>query len=82
MMTDAEALAMIHTAADEVKAGLSAKITPATNLSEDGIFDSLDIMAFLFELETLRGGKIEAIDESYSDFRVSSLMRLLQSTAL
>jgi len=47
-----------------------------TQLIDDGILDSLDAMAFLFEFETRLGSKLDAIDEDFDDFRVGRLVEI------
>ncbi|MGH1417084.1 MAG: hypothetical protein ACRBB0_26610 [Pelagimonas sp.] len=73
-MTEAEALALIHKAADEVTPGASEKLTMESHLQNDEIFDSLDLMNFMFELEHLYGEKIEQVTEDFDDYRVSTLV--------
>ncbi|MGI3167282.1 hypothetical protein [Pseudooceanicola sp. 200-1SW] len=58
-MTEAEALDMIKKARDIVSPGSGDKVTPETELQQDEILDSLDLMNFMFELEHLKGSKIE-----------------------
>ena len=41
------------------------------------MLDSLDSMTFLFELENDLGMKLEAIDETYEDFRVGSIVDIV-----
>ena len=76
-MTEIDAVALIQNAVDEVKPGAGQHLTLESDLVEDGVLDSLDVMAFLFELETKRGAKLVQIDEAYTDFRVSTLVRML-----
>ncbi|MEZ5662079.1 MAG: hypothetical protein R3E94_00935 [Burkholderiaceae bacterium] len=78
-MTDDQALAMIKAALEKTTPGLSAKVTPDVHLIKDKIIDSLDSMNFLFELEQLHGGQLEAIDETFDDFRVIRLIQILQT---
>jgi acyl carrier protein len=78
-MTGDEAFAMIKNAAAAVNPNAADKISLASHLVDDGIFDSLDLMNFLFELETAIGHKIEQIDEDYSDFRVQALIAVLEN---
>ena len=78
-MTDEEALGMVRDAINEVSAGAGDKVTMETDLVADEVLDSLDIMNFLFELETANGSKIEAIDETYDDYRVSSIVEHLKN---
>ncbi|MCB9992215.1 MAG: acyl carrier protein [Hyphomicrobiaceae bacterium] len=78
-MTENEAFELIKKALDETAAGLSAKVTMDSHLTKDEIVDSLDSMNFLFELEQLLGHKIEAIDETFDDFRVKRLIELISS---
>jgi acyl carrier protein len=68
---------MIKASLDATLPGKSASITLETELIKDGILDSLDSMNFLFELEGLNGAKLEAIDETFDDFRVSRLVEIL-----
>lgn len=76
-MTENEALELIRSALNEVQEGAGNDVTPETDLVQEDVLDSLDLMNFLFELETANGKKIEAIDENYSDYRVSKLIELL-----
>lgn len=76
-MTRDEAMNLIRDALDATKPGLSAKVTETSDLIGENLVDSLDSMNFLFELETLFGRKLTAIDESFSDFRVSKLIDIL-----
>lgn len=76
-MTEIDALAMIKSAVHEVKPGAGEQLTLESDLVNDGILDSLDVMAFLFELETMRDAKFIEIDEAYADFRISTLVRMM-----
>jgi acyl carrier protein len=76
-MTHEQALDMIKQALDETGKGLSSRVSASTDLVNDQILDSLDTMNFLFELEKIRGNKIDAIDDTFDDFRVSTIMDLL-----
>jgi acyl carrier protein len=78
-MTDGEAFAMITEALEKTGTGLSAKVTRETHLTDDKIIDSLDSMNFLFELETIVGKKLTAIDETFDDFRVERLIEILRA---
>ena len=78
-MTDEQALAMIKAALEKTTPGLSARVTPEVHLIKDKVIDSLDSMNFLFELEQLHGGQLDAIDETFDDFRVVRLIEILQS---
>ena len=78
-MNSEEALTLIKKALENVEAGLAEKIHTRTNLVDDDILDSLEVMNFLFELENLHGKNIEEIDEEFSDFRVSKLIEILSS---
>jgi len=80
-MTHDEALSLIKDALEKTKAGLADKITPDVDLIKDKIIDSLDSMNFLFELEQLHGSQLDAIDETFDDFRVSRLIEILQEAA-
>jgi len=53
-------------------------LQPETHLLKDGVIDSLDSMAFVYELEKLCGRDIEEIGEDFSDFRVVRLTEILQ----
>lgn len=77
-MTHDEALSLIKDALEKTKAGVADKITPDVDLIKDKIIDSLDSMNFLFELEQLHGSQLDAIDETFDDFRVSRLIEILQ----
>jgi acyl carrier protein len=76
-MTEAEALEMIKSAINEVSAGAGDEITMETHLADDDVLDSLDLMNFLFELEQLKGSKIEEITETFDDYRVATLAGFL-----
>lgn len=76
-MTEAEALDMIKKALEIVSPGSAEKVTPETELQQDEILDSLDLMNFMFELEHLKGSKIEQVTETFEDYRVSTLMGFL-----
>jgi hypothetical protein len=78
-MTEADALAMIKSAVHEVKPGAGEQLTLESDLVTDEILDSLDVMAFLFEIETMRGAKFVEINETYADFRVSTLIQMLMA---
>ncbi len=81
-MTRDEALAAVTKALAATVGDVTGTITEDTNLVDDGILDSLDSMTFLFELENDLGSKLEAIDETYDDFRVGSLVDIVvQATA-
>jgi acyl carrier protein len=76
-MTQEEAFSLIQKALEATSPRLSKKVSYETHLTADGIVDSLDSMNFLFELEQLYGSRLEAIDESFEDFRVSRLVDIL-----
>ena len=81
-MTRDEALAAVTKALAATVGDVTGTITEDTNLVDDGILDSLYSMTFLFELENDLGSKLEAIDETYDDFRVGSLVDIVvQATA-
>ena len=65
---------MIKKAADEVTPGTGERLSMDTHLRKDGIFDSLDMMNFMFELEDLNGHKIAQVTEDFEDYRVSTLV--------
>lgn len=67
------ALEMIRSAVGAVQPELAGQVMADSDLAE-GMLDSLDMMAFLFELEQLNGRRIAAIDENFSDFRVTRLI--------
>lgn len=76
-MSEDEALTMIRRAMATLRPDLAPEIGPASDIAGEGMLDSLDVMAFLFELEQLHGRKIAAIDENFRDFRVSRLVEEL-----
>lgn len=80
-MTRDEALAMIKQALEKTSPGISVNVSEGTHLVDDKILDSLEVMNFLFELEQLRGSQIEAIDETFDDFRVSRLIEILTAAS-
>ena len=81
-MTREEALAAITKALTATVGTVDGDVTEETNLVDDGMLDSLDSMTFLFELENDLGSKLEAIDETYDDFRVGSIVDIVvQATA-
>jgi acyl carrier protein len=75
-MTRDEALAAI-TKALTATVGSVDDLTEETNLVEDGLLDSLDSMTFLFELENDLNTKLDAIDETYDDFRVGAIVDIV-----
>lgn len=76
-MNKDEALELIKKALEATSEGSSAEVTMDTHLTEDDVLDSLDAMNMLFELEQLFGKKLEAIDETFEDFRVATLVDIL-----
>jgi acyl carrier protein len=76
-MTREDALAAITKALTTTVGDIDGAITEDTDLVEDGMLDSLDSMTFLFELENDLGMKLEAIDETYEDFRVVSIVDIV-----
>lgn len=80
-LSNEAALELIRAALEKTKTGLSLKIDESTDLIKDKVIDSLDSMNFLFELEELHGAQLDAIDETFDDFRVSRLVEILQAAA-
>ncbi len=78
-MTGDEAFTRIKKAASAVNPKAAEAITATSDLAGDGFFDSLDLMNFLFELESDLGHKIDQIDEDYTDFRVPALVNILET---
>jgi acyl carrier protein len=76
-MTREEALAAITKALTATVGSVDGDVTEDTNLVEDGLLDSLDSMTFLFELENDLDTKLEAIDETYEDFRVGAIVDIV-----
>jgi acyl carrier protein len=76
-MTREEALAAITKALTATVGSVDADVTEETNLVDDGLLDSLDSMTFLFELENDLNTKLDAIDETYEDFRVGSIVDIV-----
>lgn len=76
-MTREDALAAITKALTTTVGDVDGTITEDTDLVDDGMLDSLDSMTFLFELENDLGLKLEAIDETYEDFRVGSIVDIV-----
>ena len=77
-MTQQEALAMIHRALETAVPGSSSKVTMASHLVTDGVIDSLDLMAFLYELEKDCGDSLDEITDDFKDYRVTRLVEMLQ----
>lgn len=75
MTTDA--FASIIRALDTMSPGLSENVSMDTHLVNDGIVDPIDTLSFLFELEQLLGKKLDEIDETFDDFRVSRLVEII-----
>lgn len=73
-MTQENAFDLIRKAANEVADGAGDRLTMESHLLEDDVFDSLDLMNFMFELEELLGRKIEEVTEDFTDFRVKALI--------
>ena len=80
-MTREEAYTLIRAALEEVAPEAATKLTEASHLLEDDLLDSLDSMNFLFEIEDRLGRKLKAIDEEFSDFRVSRLLEIIVEEA-
>ena len=76
-MTREEALAAITKALTATVGSVDGDVTEDTNLVEDGMLDSLDSMTFLFELENDLDTKLDAIDETYEDFRVGAIVDIV-----
>ncbi len=74
---ESDAFKMIKDALNTVSSGAGDSIATSTHLVEDEVLDSLDLMNFLFELEGLNGGKIEAITETFDDYRVERIVEIL-----
>jgi acyl carrier protein len=77
-MTHQEAFAMIVQALEKAVPGSSDKVTIETHLVSDGIIDSLDLMAFLYELEHDCGDSLDEINDEFKDYRVVRLVEMLQ----
>ena len=80
-MNEQDALNLIKQALDKVDAGISEKVSAKSNLVEDEILDSLDAMNFLFELNEVAGKDFPEIDDSYDDYRVSTLIEIIIKNA-
>ena len=76
-MTREEALAAISKALTATVGTLDGDLAEDANLIDDGLLDSLDSMTFLFQLEGDLGVKLDAIDETYEDFRVGALVDIV-----
>lgn len=76
-MTETEALKKIREAIAMVSPGSEENVTMESDLQKDDILDSLDLMNFLFELETLNGSKLTQINETFDDYRVSTLVSFM-----
>jgi acyl carrier protein len=76
-MTREEALAAITKALTATVGSVDGDVTEETNLVDDGLLDSLDSMTFLFELENDLNTKLDAIDETYEDFRVGAIVDIV-----
>lgn len=76
-MTEVEAYQLIVGAIAKVAPNKATSVTEDTDLLTDGVLDSLDVMNFLFEIEQRLGRKLTAIDETYNDFRVRSLTKII-----
>lgn len=77
-MTSQEALAMIQRALETAVPGSSGKVTVSSHLVADGVIDSLDLMAFLYELEKDCGNNLDEITDDFHDYRVTRLVEMLQ----
>ena len=80
-MTRDEALAAITKALTATVGDVDAELAESTDLVGDGLLDSLDSMTFLFELENDLGCKLDAIDETYDDFRVGAIVDIVVQAA-
>jgi hypothetical protein len=82
-MTQDQALELIKQAL--LKAVPKAKVSHLQlqdHLIKDGIIDSLDSMAFLYELEALCSEPLKSIDDQFSDFRIGRLVEIVSSAEL
>jgi acyl carrier protein len=77
-MKQEQALSMILGALETAVPGSSSKVTMESHLVADGIIDSLDLMAFLYELERDCGDSLEVINDDFNDYRVVRLVEILQ----
>ena len=78
-MTAEDAFQMICSAVRAIRPELADQVSRDGDLAGEGMLDSLDVMAFLFELEQLNGRRIDTIDENFSDFLVERLIDELVS---
>lgn len=76
-MTREEAITAITKALTATVGDVAGPLGEDTDLVADGLLDSLDSMTFLFELENDLGQKLEAIDETYEDFRVGAIVDIV-----
>ena len=77
-MNEKEALDLVQKCIEAASTSYDGRaINRETNLVDEGILDSLDTLAFVFELETHIGKKIPEIDEDFDDFRVSTFVEFL-----
>jgi acyl carrier protein len=76
-MTETEAYQLVLAAITKVAPSKAQRVTEESDLLSGDLLDSLDVMNFLFEVEQRLGKKLTAIDETYSDFRVKSLLNII-----
>jgi len=76
-MTEPDAYQLIVAALTKVAPRKAPMVTQETDLLANDILDSLDVMNFLFEVEQRLGKKLTAIDETYNDFRIQSLIKVI-----
>ena len=76
-MQESTAIKLIQDAINRVTPGRGDQISLENDLIRDKILDSLEIMNFLFELENILGENIDEIDETYNDFRIDSLVKII-----
>jgi acyl carrier protein len=77
-MKQEQALSMILRALEAAVPGSSSAVTLDSHLVADRIIDSLDLMAFLYELERDCGDSLEEINDDFHDYRVVRLVEILQ----
>lgn len=80
-MTRDQALEHIRAALAGTISNAQLNISETTDLVNEQIINSLDTMNFLFQLEKRLGKKLPSIDEDFSDFRVATLIDVLQKDA-
>ena len=77
-MTAEDAFQMICSAVRAIRPELADQVSRDGDLAGEGMLDSLDVMAFLFELEQLNGRRIET-EMGFDEHDLARLIRAAEA---